>query len=385
MTLLPGGFGEVIDHKRILVCVGSGGVGKTTTAATFAIEAAYRGRRALVLTIDPAKRLANSLGLENLGHTPQRVPADRLDSIGHRQARGELWAMMLDQKRAFDEMVENYATDAQAIQRIFENPVYQQVSSTLAGSQEYAALAKLQDYREDERFDLIVVDTPPTANALDFLDAPKKLSAAIDSPAIDWFRKMSGGGGWSVVGRSGTYILKRLAKFVGSQFLDDLALFFTEFNDILGGFKTRADEVFSLLRKEDVSFVLVTSPEQMAMSEALYFHQRLRATHMSLAGFVVNKVHRDLPVEFERADVIAALEGIPEVKEQGLQPTSLAIAAEALLEAHAKLQVMAKADRASIQRLTSVHSGLAVEIPFFDEDVHRIEMLAALQSYLFPA
>jgi anion-transporting ArsA/GET3 family ATPase len=381
---LPGSFAEVIDHKRILVCVGSGGVGKTTTAAALAIQAAQRGRKTLVLTIDPAKRLADSLGLEGLGHEPRRVDPERLDAVDPRPARGELWAMMLDQKAAFDEMVESYASDPAAVQRIFKNPVYQQVSGTLAGSQEYAALAKLQSYQQDDRFDLIVVDTPPTANALDFLDAPRKLSQAIDSPAIEWFRKMQSGGGWSMVGRSGTYILKKLAKFVGSQFLDDLALFFTEFNDILGGFKVRAEEVFKLLKQDFVSFILVTSPERGALAEALYFHERLIATQMPFAGFVVNKVHQDHPLDMLPGQLVQALQGAPAVQKLGLQDTSLRMAAESLLEAHADLQVLAHADRASIDRLKPTGAENIVEIPFFKEDIHEVEALATLQSYLFP-
>jgi anion-transporting ArsA/GET3 family ATPase len=233
---------DVLLERRILVCVGSGGVGKTTTAATLALAAARRGKRTLVLTIDPARRLANSLGLASLGHQVQEV--DRaLVRKGAPKATGELHAMMLDQKQAFDEVVAKHAKDPAAVKRILANPVYAQISGSLAGAQEYAAMAKLHDFDQSGNYDLIVVDTPPTAHALDFLDAPRKLSEAIDSPAIDWFRKLQGEGGsrWSIVGKSGSFIIKRLAKFVGSKFIDDLSVFFTEFNDILGGFRQRAE------------------------------------------------------------------------------------------------------------------------------------------------
>src|SRR5215510_2765761 len=283
---------DVLLERRILVCVGSGGVGKTTTAAALALAAARRGKRTLVLTIDPARRLANSLGLRSLGHQVQQVDA-QLVRHGAPSDRGELWAMMLDQKQAFDEVVARHARDPAAIQRILANPVYAQISGSLSGAQEYAAMAKLHDFDRTGDWELIVVDTPPTSHALDFLDAPRKLSEAIDSPAIEWFRKLRGGSGsgWSLVGKTGAFVLKRLAKFVGSQFIDDLGVFFTEFNDILGGFRTRAEETFSLLRQPRVGFVLVASPEPMAVREALFFHERLVAAKMPFVGFVVNKVY----------------------------------------------------------------------------------------------
>ena len=230
-------FAQVLAEKQIVVCVGSGGVGKTTTAAALALAAARSGRRTLVITIDPARRLASSLGLAALGHEVQDIPAE-LVSVGIEGA-APLSAMMLDQKRAFDEVVARHAKDPVAVQRILANPIYAQISSSLAGSQEYAAMATLQELDATRRWDLIVVDTPPTSHALDFLEAPQRLAAAIDSPAIEWFRKLrgGGGGGWSVLGRSGSFVLSRLAKFVGSQFLEDLGVFFTEFNDVLGGFR----------------------------------------------------------------------------------------------------------------------------------------------------
>lgn len=381
---MRGSFEEVIEKKRIVVCVGSGGVGKTTTAASFAIEAARRGKRALVLTIDPAKRLANSLGLHDLGHEVQEVSRKRLEAIGPCTPGGSLSAMMLDQKKAFDEMVESYAVDAEAVKRIFANPVYGQISGSLTGAQEYAALTTLDLFAKSGEFDLIVVDTPPTSHALDFLDAPKKLSEAIDSPAIDWFRKMQEGGSLAVVGKTGSYIMKKLAKFVGSQFLDDMALFFTEFNDILGGFKERAEEVFEVLHRDDVGFVIVTSPEAMAVREALYFHERLISTDMPFCGFVVNKVHQDRPTSLNQAGLTEALQNDPKVGSLGLQDISIKIAAEALLQAHAELQNLAHSDAQSVETLrrTAEPTRMA-QIPFFDRDIHQVESLGALATYLF--
>ncbi|MCP4448419.1 MAG: ArsA family ATPase [Myxococcales bacterium] len=381
---LAGSFGEVIENKRIIVCVGSGGVGKTTTAASFAIEAARRGKHALVLTIDPAKRLATSLGLEGLGHEVQLVARERLEAIGECQPGGSLAAMMLDQKQAFDEMVENYATDAEAVKRIFENPLYQQIAGTLTGAQEYAALTKLHAFDKSGEYDIIVVDTPPTSHALDFLDAPKKLSQAIDSPAIEMFRKMQKGGSLSAIGKTGSYVFKMLAKFVGSQFIEDIALFFNEFNEILGGFKERADEVMTLLHRDDVSFVIVTSPEAMAVSEALFFHERLLETDMPFAGFAVNKVHTSMPVDLTRDGLVEELGKLESIKGLGLQATCLRMGAETLLDAHSELERVARTDRIAIQRLkNAAPKTIRTEVPFFRDDVHHIESLGRLRGFLF--
>lgn len=382
---------EVLQQRRILVCVGSGGVGKTTTAATLALAAARRGKRTLVLTIDPARRLANSLGLAALGHQVQEVdPA--LVRRGAPSDRGQLWAMMLDQKQAFDEVVARHAKDPAAVQRILANPVYAQISGSLSGAQEYAAMAKLHDFDRTGEWDLIIVDTPPTAHALDFLDAPRKLSEAIDSPAIEWFRKLQGEGGsrWSLVGKTGAYVLKRLAKFVGSKFIDDLAVFFTEFNDILGGFRQRADETFSLLRQPRVGFVLVASPEPMAVREALAFHQRLREATMPFVGFVVNKVHLSRPVSGGagpaqiQAQIEEALATHPAVAQLALSGTTRTMAAQALITAHGEIETLAAADRRAIARLVAAGGPetLLIEVPLLRDDVHDVDRLVGLERYL---
>jgi anion-transporting ArsA/GET3 family ATPase len=378
---------DVLLERRILVCVGSGGVGKTTTAAALALAAARRGKRTLVLTIDPARRLANSLGLESLGHQVQQV-APALVRRGAPSDRGELWAMMLDQKQAFDEVVAHHAKDPEAVKRILANPVYAQISGSLSGAQEYAAMAKLHDFDRAGEWDLIVVDTPPTAHALDFLDAPSKLSEAIDSPAIEWFRKLQGHGGsrWSLVGKTGAYVLKRLSKFVGSKFIDDLGVFFTEFNDILGGFRQRAEETFSLLRQPRVGFVLVASPEPMAVREALGFHARLTTAAMPFVGFVINKVYRSRPIPggSGSASVEQALAAHPGVAKLELSGTSRAIAAQALLAAHAEIETLADADRRVIEQLRRAGgaTGLVVEVPLQRDDVHDVDRLAALEQFL---
>ena len=372
---------ELVADKQIVVCVGSGGVGKTTTAAALALQSAQSGKKTLVLTIDPAKRLASSLGLDELGHDIMQVAPDTLRSAGECAPGGELHAMMLDQKRAFDEMVTRYASNAEAVKRILNNPVYEQISGSLAGSQEYAAMAKVHELYNAGEFETIVVDTPPTSHALDFLDAPQRLTNAIDSPAIDWFRHIRSGQR-SMIGRTGTYVLKRLAKFVGSQFFDDLSVFFTEFNDILGGFRARAEETFELLRQDLVGFVLVASPEPMAVQEALYFHDRLRTKNMPFAGFVVNKVHLTRPVAASKSAIVTALQACPEVAELGYQPSTLRIAAEALLETHAELELLAQIDRRALARFQQASGEATVAVvPFFDEDIHHVSRLSAVSSY----
>jgi anion-transporting ArsA/GET3 family ATPase len=380
------GLVDVLLERRIIVCVGSGGVGKTTTAAALALAAARRGKKTLVLTIDPAKRLANSLGLEALGHAVQEVPP-ALVHAGAPSNKGSLHAMMLDQKAAFDEVVQRHAKDPAAVKRILANPVYAQISGSLAGAQEYAAMAKLHDFDESGNWDTIVVDTPPTAHALDFLDAPRKLSEAIDSPAIEWFRKMQGGSGsgWSFVGKTGAFVLKRLAKFVGSQFIDDLGVFFTEFNDILGGFRKRAEETFGLLRQPRVGFVLVASPEPMAVQEALYFHQRLASAAMPFIGFVVNKIHAALPVTVTEPGVAAALAATPSVAALNLAGTTRTMVAQALLASHREIETRAEADRTAVAQLQAAGGdrALLVRVPLLRDDVHDVDRLVGLERYLF--
>jgi anion-transporting ArsA/GET3 family ATPase len=376
---------DVLMERRIMVCVGSGGVGKTTTAAALALAAARRGRRVLVLTIDPARRLANSLGLDSLGHKVQEVDRALVRSGAPSQS-GELYAMMLDQKQAFDEVVAKHAKDPAAVKRILANPVYAQISGSLAGAQEYAAMAKLHEFDQSGVYDLIVVDTPPTAHALDFLDAPRKLSEAIDSPAIEWFRKLQGEGGsrWSLVGKTGAFVMKRLAKFVGSKFIHDLSVFFTEFNDILGGFRQRAEETFSLLRQARVGFLLVASPEPMAIREALAFHERLISARMPFVGFTVNRVYPSRPVVITVAQVEAALAAVPSIQALGLSGTTRTMAAQAMSTAHGELEALAAADREAVEKLRAAggEQAVLVEVPLQRDDVHDVDRLVGLERYL---
>jgi anion-transporting ArsA/GET3 family ATPase len=370
----------LVNQRKILVCVGSGGVGKTTTAAALAIAGARAGRRTLVLTIDPAKRLANSLGLDRLDHEERRVPDDKIALPGE-PVSGSLHAMMLDQKRAFDEIVERTTLDPAARERLARNRIYQQISSTLTGSHEYAAMAKLCAIAEQGRYELIVLDTPPTANALDFLDAPDKLVGAIDSPAIQWFNKLYGSKSLKLVGIGGAFILKRLAKFVGSQFLEDMAEFVGENAAMLEGFRQRAREVKELLRRPESAFLLVCSPDPLAIDEALYFHARIQSAELPLGGFVVNRVHPRGPHAPDRGTLVALLEERPELR--GYAPDDLVQVAADLDRTYRDFQALAEIDAREVARLRDVSGGVEpLQVPLFDRDVYDVEGLTLIGRYL---
>jgi anion-transporting ArsA/GET3 family ATPase len=379
-------LGSLLRDRRILVCVGSGGVGKTTTAASLGLAGARAGRRTLVLTIDPAKRLANALGLPQLGHEELRVPDEKLAIINAGGGSGgTLHAMMLDQKRAFDELVEHYAPDPAQRERIFGNRIYREVSSRLAGSHEYAAMAKLYDLAREGRYELIILDTPPTANALDFLDAPERVTAAIDSPAIQWLVKpylSAGRVSLKAVGMGAAFVLRRLARFVGSAFLEDMARFFIEFNAVLGGFRERAHEVATILRQPDVGFVLVSSAEPMSVDEAIFFHERLVQSRMPLGGFVVNRVHQRGPAAPGRELLIERLSARPELR--GYSPDDVVQVAADFDRTYREFQALAEIDATQIERLARASGGAApvVTVPFFDRDVYDVEGLAAMVDCL---
>jgi anion-transporting ArsA/GET3 family ATPase len=265
------------------------------------------------------------------------------------------------------------------------NRIYQQISSTLAGSHEYAAMAKLYDIANEKKYDLIILDTPPTANALDFLDAPERLTSAIDSPAIQWFTKpymAAGRFSLKAVGMGAAFVLKRLARFVGSAFLDDMARFFVEFNTILGGFKERAREVFDLLRRPDVAFVLVSSADPLSVDEAIYFYERLIQSQMPLGAFVVNRVHRAVPSALSREQVIERLTARPELR--GYSPDDLVQVASDFDRTHREFGALAEIDAREVKRLEARSAGKApvVTVPFFDQDIYDVTGLSQMVRYL---
>lgn len=281
---------ELIAERHILVCTGAGGVGKTTTSAALALRAAESGRRVIVCTIDPARRLAQSLGLDHLGNVPHRVPDVR--------GTGELWAMTLDMKRTFDEMIRDMTSEERA-QSIFSNPFYRHISSTLAGTQEYMAMEKLWELHEEGRWELIVIDTPPTRSALDFLDAPRRLSDFLEGRFLRvllWPYMKAGRTGLRVINFGTRAVLKTVTRITGSELFTDVAAFFQSFEGMYESFKTRAVRVRELMSARRTGFVIVTSPTETTMREARYFADRLRAEQMPLGGIIVNRTHTVLAV-----------------------------------------------------------------------------------------
>ncbi|MFE9330593.1 ArsA family ATPase [Streptomyces sp. NPDC006925] len=294
---------------RIVVCCGSGGVGKTTTAAALGVRAAERGRRTVVLTIDPARRLAQSMGLSELDNTPREVPG--ID----RTAGGELHAMMLDMKRTFDEIVETHA-DPDRAKAILENPFYQSLSTGFAGTQEYMAMEKLGQLRSGDEWDLIIVDTPPSRSALDFLDAPKRLGSFLDGKFIKLMMapaRVGGRAGMKVVnlGMAGLSLFTgALNKLLGAGLLRDVQTFVAAMDTMFGGFRTRADATYRLLQAPGTAFLVVAAPERDALREASYFVERLSADRMPLAGLVLNRVHDSRASWLSAERALAAAENL---------------------------------------------------------------------------
>jgi anion-transporting ArsA/GET3 family ATPase len=287
---------ELVDKKRILVCAGSGGVGKTTTAAALAMRAAVEGKRAAVLTIDPARRLATSLGLKELSSEANKVNKRKFTAAGLEPA-GELWALMLDTKSTFDKVVLTYAPTREQADRIIANRFYRNISGTLSGTQEYMAMEKLYELYNEGDYDLIVIDTPPTRNALDFLDAPRRMTDFFESRALRFFLlpyMKAGGGVFRVANVAATTFLRVVKRIVGTDVLQDTAEFFTNLEGMYEGFKERASEVSSLLKSEVTSFVVVTSPAAESVIEATYFASRLNEAGLPFGALVVNRVHPKL-------------------------------------------------------------------------------------------
>ncbi|MEV6165956.1 ArsA family ATPase [Streptomyces sp. NPDC052052] len=291
---------------RIVVCCGSGGVGKTTTAAALGVRAAERGRKVVVLTIDPARRLAQSMGIDSLDNIPRRVPGIEGGDTG------ELHAMMLDMKRTFDEIVEAHA-DGERARAILENPFYQSLSAGFAGTQEYMAMEKLGQLRARNEWDLIIVDTPPSRSALDFLDAPKRLGSFLDGKFIKLLMapaKMGGRAGMKFLNVGMSMMTGTLGKLLGGQFLRDVQTFVAAMDTMFGGFRTRADATYKLLQAPGTAFLVVATPERDALREAAYFVERLAAEQMPLAGLVLNRVHGSDAARLSAEQALAAAENL---------------------------------------------------------------------------
>ncbi|MFF7970800.1 ArsA-related P-loop ATPase [Streptomyces sp. NPDC007905] len=392
-------------RTRIVVCCGSGGVGKTTTAAALGLRAAERGRKVVVLTIDPARRLAQSMGIDSLDNVPRRVKGTEGD--------GELHAMMLDMKRTFDEVVEAHADPARAA-TILANPFYQSLSAGFAGTQEYMAMEKLGQLRARDEWDLIVVDTPPSRSALDFLDAPKRLGSFLDGRLIRLLTapaKLGGRAGMAFLNVGMSMMTGTLGKLLGGQLLKDVQTFVAAMDTTFGGFRTRADATYKLLQAPGTAFLVVAAPERDALREAAYFVERLAAEDMPLVGLVLNRVHGSGAGRLSAERALAAAENLeePRIVDQGGgkaglrnspdtygssgSPASEAAAedtaseegspattersvdqlASALLRLHAeRMQLLAREQRTR-DRFTARHPEVAVvEVPALPGDVHDL-------------
>jgi anion-transporting ArsA/GET3 family ATPase len=360
---------SLLDDRttEIIVCCGSGGVGKTTTSAALALRAAERGRKVVVLTIDPARRLAQSMGIEQLDNTPRPVPGVGAES------GGSLDAMMLDMKRTFDEVVESQASPEKARQ-ILDNPFYVALSSSFAGTQEYMAMEKLgQLHRqalEDGSHDLIVVDTPPSRSALDFLDAPERLSSFLDgrfirlllAPARGPARLMTAG--FSVVTNA-------LTKVLGAQVLRDMQTFVAAFDTLFGGFRQRADQTFALLQADGTAFVVVAAPEPDALREAAYFVDRLTDDEMPLAGLVVNRVSPAARTDLSAEAAITAADRLRSGDSSSLTA--------GLLQLHADRVRIVERERHLCERFAASHPQVPTAfVPALAEDVHDLDGLRTI-------
>ena len=364
------------DRERgIIVCCGSGGVGKTTTSAALALRAAERGRKVVVLTIDPARRLAQSMGIEALDNTPRPVPGVSKSAAAK---GGSLDAMMLDMKRTFDEVVQSQASPEKA-EQILNNPFYIAVSSSFAGTQEYMAMEKLgqldKDARKTGRWDLIVVDTPPSRSALDFLDAPERLSSFLDGrfmklllvPARGPARLMTAGFG---------LVTNAITKIIGAQVLQDMKAFVAAFDTLFGGFRQRALRTFELLQDRRTAFLVVAAPEPDALREAAYFVERLRAERMPLAGLVVNRASSKPDGDLTAH---AAMTGVEHLRTSGEDHGLTA----GLLRLHADRLTVVEREKRLTRRFGTSHPDVPTAVlPALSTDVHDLDGLRRIGDLL---
>ncbi len=365
------GLSAGVREKRVLVCVGAGGVGKTTTAAALALGLALRGRKVAVVTIDPARRLASALGLEELPSEPRRIAPELFAEQGI-EIEGELWAMMLDAKRTFDELIARLAPDEHTREEILANPVYRELSTAVAGSHELSAIAKLYELHEEHDFDTIVLDTPPSRNALDFLDAPNRMLGFLEGRALQVFLA-PGGLTARLFGRGTALVFAIFARVTGVDMLGDLSVFFRSLTGVIDGFGERTRGVSALLRSPDTTFLIVTSPEVEPAREARFLANRLQAAGMALGELIVNRVHMhgmDGLGERELLDLLA-----PALGER---------LAERVVSNLRDFDALAKRDRETIAGLSQALGGRRpVVVAHLDEDVQDLLGLTRVAEQLF--
>jgi anion-transporting ArsA/GET3 family ATPase len=379
-SLAHGDFGDLVDQRRIIVCTGSGGVGKTTTAAALALAAARRDRRTIVLTIDPARRLAQSMGISELDASPRRIEAARFATTAGRPP--QLDGMMLDMKRTFDDLVHRYAGSASRAQAVTDNRFYQQLTSSLAGTQEYMATEKLYELATTTDYDTIVVDTPPTRNALDFLDAPRRLTDFLEGRFLRMFLAPGMAAGkiaTRAVGFSTGLFMKAFSRITGAGVLEDLGEFFQAMEGMYEGFKERALATYRLLQGPNSSFVVVATPEPPALREARYFLQRLQQDGMPTAGLVVNRVTQPptgLLADLDRGGLRRA-----ETRLDDQDPAERAVLTLLALAVDAR-DVAGRQRRAVRAALHGVDLDVLLEVPQFPTDVHDLDDLDRIGRHL---
>src|SRR3954451_1585974 len=360
----------IVQGRGICICAGSGGVGKTTTSAALAAGLAARGQKVAVLTIDPAKRLAASLGLDELANEPKRVDPELFERAGI-EMRGELWAMMLAAKATLDELGRKHAPDDETRDAILENRIYRQLSNALAGSQEYMAMEKLFELNAEGRYDFLVLDTPPSREALDFLDAPKRLTNFIEGRGMQMFMKPTGFA-TRVVGRGSSMAFGVLKRVTGLDLISDLSEFFQAFSGMVDGFRERAKRASDLLGAPATPFVVVCGPQGEPITEAVYFHRKLVEAKLPVGGVIVNKVHYEADEEAE---------GTAEADLHDLFEDKLA---ERVAQNFADYQALAQRDAENVEHLQRELTPKAViRIPYLDEDVHDLVALLKIDRYLF--
>ena len=361
---------RLLDGKQVVICAGSGGVGKTTASAAIAAGMAARGRKVCVLTIDPARRLADSLGMPELGNEECRVDPERLERAGLGGA-GELWAMTLDAKQTFDDLIEREAPDAETRDAILGNPIYRQLSNAVAGSQEFMAMEKLHELHRSGRYDLLVLDTPPTRNALDFLDAPGRLSRFVDSRSLQFFRA-SGRAGFGLVGRGTGVLFSVLKRATGVDLLSDLADFFNAIGGMSEGFRDRAYEVEALLREDGTTFLLVTSPRAAAIADARFFHGKLDEAGMPFGGLIVNRVR-------EGAEATPG----PELERELTALLEARLARKVLRDLEDRNSLATRDERNIALMREELAGDAPIVVPELAGDVHDLEGLSAVAAHLF--
>jgi anion-transporting ArsA/GET3 family ATPase len=379
---------EVVSGHRIVVSAGSGGVGKTTVAASLSLWGALNGRRTVALTIDPARRLATSLGLATLGSVPHEIPAQLFRDQGLTPT-ASLSAMMLDQKGAWDALVERHAPH-EARARILENPFYQNLSQTFAGSQEYMAVEQLCLLAESGDYDLIVVDTPPTRHALDFLEAPQRLGDFLDKSVVKWFVRPYFNAGWSAlraVNRSVGFLMRRIEQATGISALAEISDFFTSMSGLFENFQARIDKSYEVLRGRQTAFVLVSSPEEQVLGDAEYLSTKMAALRMPLKGVVLNRVHHEFrPPRRGRRAAEVNNEDTDEIAAAVAQALGgRAAEARELAANFVDYQALARGESLRIEQF---RAGLPrrvplVTVPNFARDVHDLASLAAMHPHLF--